>query len=348
MSEGPYGTPPDEPAPAGPPADTPAPQSEVPPAAEPPAEPGAAAAPGPAPEPGGYYPPPAYAAAPPPRGRSAGPLIAGVIIVVVLIAAIGGYVVGGYAYATTRLNNATSAYNKVVDHMNGYNDTINGLSNQLTGTDTSASASTLQSDKTVIAQIVTKSQAAQGQIDQDDASLQQADSGLHENAWLTLVRKNDIDKASTRLAHERNALAVAKEITADYVQIGTFYQTFFDVAIDVQDLGTKAQASDISGASAADEKLKTDVAKAISEDKAPGLPTTMDTFLKDLQALANDFSALVNAKDSAAQTAAESALESDGNKVQSFDYNQLSTAVHDYYQPLIDKFNSEVDKANNS
>lgn len=277
------------------------------------------------------------------------PIIAGVVIVVVLVAAIGAYVVGGYAYATTRLNSATSSYNKVVDHLNSLNDTVNGLGDKLTNTNAaSASATDLQNDKAVIAQIVTKSQAAQGQIDDDDTSLAQAQSSLQENQWLTVIRKGDMDKAQTRIGHERKALALAKTITADYVQVGTFYQTFFDVAIDVDTLGTKAQAADITGASAADEKLKTDTAKAISQDKAPGLPPEMDTFLQDIAALAKDFSALVNAKDASTESAAETALQADVQKIQDFDFNKIGTAVHDYYQPLIDNFNSEVDRANKS
>lgn len=366
MNSGPHGTPPED----APPPEAPQPPSqtpETPPAAEsggappeqappswlatppqapPPEPPSAGSEPG-YPEPG-YSQPPAYAAAPPPR-RSMVPIIAGVVIVVVLIAAIGAYVVGGYAYATTRLNSATSSYNTVVDHLNSLNDTVNGLGDKLTNTNAaSASAADLQTDKGLIAQIVTKSQAAQGQIDNDDTSLAQAQSNLQEGQWLTVVRKGDIDKAQTRIGHERKALALAKTITADYVQIGTFYQTFFDVAIDVDTLGTKAQAADITGASAADEKLKTDTAKAITEDKAPGLPPEMDTFLQDIAALAKDFSALVNAKDSSTESAAETALQGDVQKIQNFDFNKIGTAVHDYYQPLIDSFNSEVDKANKS
>ena len=343
---GPFGTEPEsQPEPPGetPPAqpEPPAAQSEAAPAPAP----GVGAEPG---YPSAYAPPPGYAAGPPPR-RSSLPLIAGVVIAVLVIAAIGAYVVGGYAYASTRLSSANSSYNKSVDHLNSLNDTINGLNDKLTNTNAaSASAGDLQTDKTAIGQIVTKSQAAQGQIDQDDASLARSESGLNENQWLTLVRKSDIDKALTRIGHERKALAIAKKLTADYVEIGTFYQTFFDVAVDIDTLGTKAQASDVSGASAADEKLKTDTAKAISEDKAPGLPAEVDTFLKQVASLANDFSALVNAKDTATESAAETALESDATKIQGTDFNKISTAIQSYYQPLIDSFNAEVDKANKS
>jgi hypothetical protein len=275
------------------------------------------------------------------------PLIAIVVIVVVLIAAIGAYVVGGYAYATSKLNSAQAAYNKVVDHQNDLNDTVNALGDKLTGAGlTSSSSSQLESDKTLITQIVTKSQSAQGQINQDDSSLADAQSGLTQNQWLTVIRKPDIDKSSARLGHARKALSIAKEITADYVKIGTFYEAFFDVAIDAETLGTKAQASDLTGASAADEKLKTDVAKAISLDKAPGLPPEFDSFLKDVQTFANDFASVVNAKTSAQANAADAALQADVKKLQAADFSKISSEIDSYYKPLIDSYNSEVDKAN--
>jgi hypothetical protein len=274
------------------------------------------------------------------------PLIAIVLIVVVLIAAIGAYVVGGYAYATSKLNSATTAYNKVVDHQNDLNDTVNALGDKLTSAGINSTSADLQSDRSLIVQIVSKSQSAQGQIDQDDASLAEAQSGLSQNQWMTVIRKPDIDRSSARLDHARKALSIAKEITKDNVQIGTFYESFFDVAIDADTLGTKAEASDISGASAADEKLKTDAAKAISLDKAPGLPPEIDAFLHDVQAFANDFSNLVNAKTSSQANAADQALQADLKKIEGYDFSKISSEIDSYYKPLLDSYKSEVDKAN--
>ena len=206
----------------------------------------------------------------PSKQRNVGAIIAVVLVVVVLVAAIGAYLVAGVAYAQNRLSSAHTAYNTVVHHQNDLNSTINGLSDKFTGADaTSTSQTELQSAKTLLATFVRKSQEAQGQIATDDESLATADAGLKENQWLTLLRKGEMDKESTRIGHARKALKAAKTITADYVQIGTFYQAFFDVLIDEYTLGTKAQAQDLTGVAAADEKLKTDVAKAITLDKAP-------------------------------------------------------------------------------
>ena len=284
---------------------------------------------------------------PPPKRRSVGAIIALVLVVVVVIAAVGAYLVAGVAYAQSRLSSATTAYNNVVHHQNDLNSTINSLSDKFTGADvTSVTASDLQADKNLLTQFVSKSQDAQGQISSDDESLAKADSGLKENQWLTLLRRGDIDKESTRIGHARKALAAARVITADYVQFGTFYQSFFDVLIDEYTLGTKAQAQDLTGVAAADEKLKTDVAKAISLDKAPGVPAAVDGFLKDTQQLANDFSALLNARTREAADAAEKALQADLQKIEAVDWTKVASDVDAFYKPLIDEYNSEVDKAN--
>src|SRR5881296_3937172 len=286
-----------------------------------------------------YYPPPGEAMAKPSKQRNVGAIIAVVLVVVVLVA--------GVAYAQNRLSSANTAYNTVVHHQNDLNSTINGLSDKFTGADaTSTSQSDLQSAKSLLATFVSKSQDAQGQIAKDDESLATADQGLKENQWLTLLRKGEMDKESTRIGHARKALAAAKTITADYVQIGTFYQAFFDVLIDEYTLGTKAQAQDLTGVAAADEKLKTDVAKAITLDKAPGVPTAVDGFLKDTMQLANDFGALLNARTQAAVDAAEKALQADLQKIEAVDWTKVTADVDAFYKPLIDEYNSEVDKAN--
>src|SRR6058998_1789514 len=65
-----------------------------------------------------YYPPPGEAMAQPSKQRNVGAIIAVVLVVVVLVAAIGAYLVAGVAYAQNRLSSANTAYNTVVHHQN--------------------------------------------------------------------------------------------------------------------------------------------------------------------------------------------------------------------------------------
>lgn len=368
------GPPSDAPPPEPPPGETPAaePPPEETPAAEPPAaEPPAAAEPAgraepaaesapseptpaqPAPEtaapPQAYFPPPMGQPGVAPHRRGAGPLIAIIVVVVVVIVAVLGYGVGGYAYAGAKLNDAQDKYNAVVDHQNTLNDTLRSLDTSFPDVSGSASASSVTQAKANVSQMITKSQDAQPQIASDDASLASASSSLDQNSWLTVLRKPDIDKAHSRIDHLRKALALAKTLTADYVQVGNFEQALLDVVSDLDDLSAKASASDLTGADAADQKLKTDIDKAISLDKAPGLPATMDQLLQALKALGNDFGTLISDARSGNQAgaqAAENALMADATKIQAIDESKMDTDIKGYYDPLVAQYNSEISAAN--
>jgi hypothetical protein len=277
-----------------------------------------------------------------------GPLIPIILIVILVVVALVAYAGIGYAYAQGRVNSARDTYNAVITDANKYTDTVNSASTLSAG---AFNAASIAEAKAKYADLVKKSQDAQPQIQSDDAKLADADSNLHQNSWLTLAGKSSIDKMSTKIGHLRNALGAAKEISGDYVQLGTFYETLADAIGDLDTFTTKAQASDFTGATGALDKLKTDTAKAITEDKAPGLPPEADTFLKDLQTVANDFSAVINAAvsgDESAYNTAVSKGDADVAKLQADDTNAIDAKTQAFYKPLIDKYNSEIDAANNT
>jgi len=306
------------------------------------------------PSPYAYAAPPLGAMAAPRPPRSMAPLIAIIVAAIIVVVAVVAYAGIGYAYAQGRLSSSRNTYNSVVDHENKYTDTINALNGKLTGTNiTSAASADLTADQALVGQLISQSQAAGPGIDSDDAALAKADSDLKQNQWLTAISRSDLDKMSTRIGHMRKALADAKTITADYVQLGTFYQTFLTVALDFDVLGTQFQSSNpnFTDFASALTKLKNDTTKAISLDKAPGLPADLDTFLKNVQAFTTDLTNLVNAlasNDSAAANSAEAAATADGTKLDSTDFNSVGNAIASFYKPLIDDYNSEIDKANNT
>src|SRR5207245_3087353 len=131
--------------------------------------------------------------------------------------------------------------------------------------------------------LVSQSQAAQPTITADDASLAAAQSRLNESAWLTVLNRSNLNQVSVKIGHERIALARAKTITRDMVQLGTFFQAYDDAFLDLDTVSTKEQASDFSGATAAIAKLKTDTAKAIQLYATPALPTDMKQLLTEPQ-----------------------------------------------------------------
>lgn len=343
---------------AGPPDQGPSETQETPEPphseAAPPPPPEAPPPPPEAPAPYSYAPPPGAMAPPPAPRRGMGPLVAIIGVVIIVIVAVLGYAVVGYAVAQGKLSSAQNTYNTVVGHENKYTDAINALGTKITGANFgSAPSSDLQSLQTVISQFVTQAQAAGPGIESDDQALAKADSDLKSTEWLTLVSNGDINKASTRIGHIRKALADAKVITADYVQVGTFYQAFLTLALDFDALGKQFSATNpnFTAIASALDKLKTDTAKAISLDKAPGLPSDLDAYLKLVQQVTTDLTNLINAAvngDSSGVDAANAQAQADATKLDDTDFNKISGEIDSFYKPLIDDYNAEIDKANNT
>jgi len=275
-----------------------------------------------------------------------------VLVVLLVILAGGGYAVGGFVYANSKVNSATDAYNKVVDHENALTDLFNKLDAQFKSNNNdpaSASSDSIKQDKTLNLQLASQSKSAQPTVESDDTALANAASSLNENSWLTALGKSSIDKSTTRINHARAALAIAKTILADSILYGTFYASVDDAALDLDALDTAANAGDLNAIDSAIQTLKSDVTKAIQEDNAPGVASQMDPFLKDLQKLATDFSALVaavRAGDTNKVNTIVKQLDADTTKLDGYDFDAMGTSEQAYYKALIDKYNAEIDAAN--
>src|SRR4029077_2359103 len=183
--QGPGDFPPPTPPPDAPPP-PPAPPSEPPP------PPGPYAA---------YAAPPSRMAPAPRRGM--GPLLPIILVVVIVVVAVVAYAGIGYAYAQGRESSARDTYNAVIAHANSYTDTVNAMSSLNSN---AFSAANLQQAKASYADLVTKSQNVQGQIDADKAKLSDADSSLKQTSWLTVISKSSLDRWSTKIGHLQKAL----------------------------------------------------------------------------------------------------------------------------------------------
>jgi hypothetical protein len=285
-----------------------------------------------------------------PTPRSTRTVVIAVILGAVLVVAAIGFAGAGYAFSSSRLDSARNVYNDVVTHQNAITDEFNNINSKLTAVNlTSSSPTDYQQSHDAYVQLVSQSQAAQPMITADDASLAAAQSRLNENAWLTVLNRSNLNQVSAKIGHERNALATAKTITGDMVQLGTFFQVYDAAFLDLDTVSSKEQASDFSGAAAAIAKLKTDTAKAIQLSGAPGLPPEMKLLMTDMQTLAVDNAKLLDdaiKSDANAAQADVKAVEADVAKLEAYNYDKIINQVKAFYQPLIDAFNSEVAKAN--
>lgn len=296
-------------------------------------------------------PPQAYAAPAPPASRTQRSLLIGLGAVGVVILLVIAYVAIGLVDAEAKLAKAQSTYNTVIHHQNSVIETDKGLVSKLPSSDTTTGTSTasIQQEKATIDQIISQAKSSQPQIASDRDAMTNADAQLKSEQWLTVVSRSRLDSQSKKDGYLLAALADSKKIADDYVAVGPFLDAFLDVTADVEDLGNKVNAKDLSGLAVTNEKLKADLAKAIQADKAPGLPPEVDTFLHLIQAFSTDMTNVLNAAgrgDNGAFDAANASLQSDSTKLENFDYPTMSGKIQNFYQSLIDVYNADIDKAN--
>lgn len=264
---------------------------------------------------------------------------------------VGGYVGFGYGLAQGRLQDADRALDAAHDHQLAVVAFHNALVDQLRAMDLSdaATIADLQKAKATNAQIGSQDARAVTQMKSDDAELASAKRQLRQDQWLTALSRRHLDRDATRIDHMRSALAIAMTLNADYVQDGKFFDANFDVVIDDVTGRNKADASDWAGAAAATEQLRTDLARAMQLDKAPGLPPEVDKLLQLVQSWATDYANLLNAvfnNDDSAYNSADAAQRADANKLADFDYRGIEDDFQGFYQPLIDEYQAEFQEAN--
>jgi hypothetical protein len=273
--------------------------------------------------------------------------IIAIVIVVIVVIGIIGYAVAGFAYASTRVAGANRSLNTVVSHQNSLNTTFKDLDTKFSGLNSSSTFDP-KAAHALIDQFVANATAAGTAVDQDDASLISARASLDEQNWLTALSKGSLDKEAQRIDHARKGLSSARTIAADYVQDGQFLQSFLDAATDLDTLGTQSANADLAAAKATLVTMKSHVDKALQLSTAPGLPTELHDLMVDFQSLVADFGKLLDAAaagDNNAITSSEQAVEKDATKISGYNFDQISTEIDAYYKPLVDTFNSEMQKA---
>lgn len=290
------------------------------------------------------------AAVRPPRNMR--PIIAAAVIVALGLVAVIGYAVAGYAFSSSRLDSARNTYNAIASHQNAITVEFNSINSRVTAVKfVTSGLADYKKNRAAFDLLVSQSQAAQATFSSDDNSLVAAQASLSDNSWLTVFNRSSLDRASAKIGHWRKALASAKTITEDLVQLGTFFQAYDDSLIDLDTMAAKAKANDFLAMMSAISALKTDVAKAIQLSSAPGVPPDMKQLLTDLQTFAVDLLNLVNdalARNTSAVQADASQIKADGTTVDSYDFVTINTEIVSFYQPLVDAYNSEVFKANST
>ena len=299
-----------------------------------------------------YQAPPAYGMPPSPPPRRRGGLIAIIAIALVVLLVAGGYLIGGFVVAQGKLSSSRTTYNDVMNRQNQLTELMNGVNTKFGAVDVSnPTKQNVQQATTLTQQLVTDSQNALPRISNDDSALAGAQASLKDSEWLTVLSRSSLDQRSVKIGYLRSALQVAKTEMGDLVQYGNFSLALLAAVNDFLSIGDAAQNRDFPGMTSAVTTLKSDVAKGISLDHAPGLLSQVDLFMHDLMSVANDFSALISAAasgNSAAITKAENTLNTDTDKLQGYDFASWSAEAIRFYDNLKTEYNSDIDKANNA
>jgi len=273
-------------------------------------------------------------------------IIAAVVIVIVLVGII-GYAVTGLAFAQTRVGNADRTLSTVISHQNNLNSTFTDLNSKFNSLSSGAAFDPRQA-RTLFEQFAANETAAGVTNDQDDKSLATARATLGEKEWLTLIARASLDTEAAKIGHARKALSIAKTAAAGYVLDGQYFQMYFQVQVDFEQVNTQVASADFAGATATLTTMKTHVDKGLELSNAPGLPSELHSVMIDLGTLVNDFGKLLAAaasNDDTAVTNAENSVQVDASKLGTYKVDKIMAEIGAFYKPMFDTIDSEMAKA---
>lgn len=268
-------------------------------------------------------------------------VVAVIGIVALLIVVVGGYGAAGYISASNRLTTANHAVAGAVAHRKGFDDAPSTFVGQSSDT-ASLRAGADSFVKTWSDQSDT--------IASDEKALASADAGLHQQQWLTVIRRGNLDTASSRIAHARKALAAAQTAANEHVLEGQFLQAYAAIFTDFDAVATDAQSHDAAGARTAALKMVADAEHASSLLTDPQFPTELQQVVSGLRTFAQDLVDYLNALaagDSAAISSLKAKTNTDLANLGNVDTSSIDSKIDQYYQPYLDTYHSELTRAEN-
>jgi hypothetical protein len=270
-------------------------------------------------------------------------VITAVVVVAVLLIGAIAYVSAGYAFASSRISDATNAVNALNAHRGYVNATFDLLGTQLTSFEAMLDPKV---GKSAATQLTTETQSMATLVGGDDLAMAAARSHLNDQQWLTSISSGRLTASSSRIDHARKAAATVKSATSDYMLLGQFFQAYYQALFDWDTMSTDAKNRDFVGMASQDALLKVDAAKALQlAANAPGLPTQYHDYLIILPTFADDVGKELGAHTTADFDAAAKRVDADQTAMNAVDFAGTSAKIKSYYQHYRDDFNLELDKA---
>jgi hypothetical protein len=268
-------------------------------------------------------------------------------VISALIFGLIGYASLGLAFAGTRIAAAERTVDTVVSHQNTLNATFHTINIQLTALGARTSFDAPQTIA-LVEQSVANAELASRTVAQDEASLREADSRLHQHPWLTLMSNSALARTSSHLGHARQALVIARSIAADEVQDGQFWRALYGGLADLGELNRQRDAGDLTGARQSLARMSSDVDGASALAGSPGLPPELAMLAGDLHKLVVDYTRQMDAEaagsyDTAAAISVD--VSADTTRVATVDVGGVGAKIEAFYRSQIDRYNQEIGAA---
>jgi len=266
-------------------------------------------------------------------------ILTAVAVVAVLLVVGGAYGVAGYVIAGNKITAANRAIDAATSHRSGFDNAPSTFDIQR------SDAKAFQSDAAAWMQAWTSQSTT---IASDDSALTGAAGKLHDQQWLTVVRKGSLDSASARAGHAHKALDTAKTIATHRLAEGKFLVAYATFLNDVETFITKEQGGDELGALASASQFPIDADKAVSLSADPQFPAELGAYMRSVATVFKDLVDYLNAVtkgDSATAKTLQAKTNDDINAGKQIDISQVSTKVDEFYQPYLDTYHKELSLA---
>jgi hypothetical protein len=264
-----------------------------------------------------------------------------------LVAGIIAYAVLGIALAGSRVAAAEHAVDQTVSHQNTLNATFGDINSQLTALGKKPSFDSAQA-LVLVDRSVANSRVAAKTVDQDDTALRDAEARLRAQPWLTMVRGSSVERASTRVGHAREAMAIARSMAADQISAGRFWQALYGALADLGTLGRQHDGADLAGAHSSVAQMKVHADQAAQLSTSRGMPPEMAALSADLQKLAADYGHELDAESAGNYDAASliaTDVATDKAKIGGYNVDRIGAEIDAYFKPSIDRYNAEIHAA---
>jgi len=263
-------------------------------------------------------------------------ILTAVAVVALLLVVGGAYGIAGYVTAGNKLSSANTALGTTTSHRSAFDNAPTTFDLQR------SDAKAFQSDAAAWVQAWTSQSTT---IASDDATLTAAGGKLHDQQWLTVIRKGSLDSASARIDHAHKAMDAAKTIAVDRQAEGKFLVAYSTLLSDLETFVTKEQSGDELGALATASLLPADADKAVSLSGDPQFPSELGAYMQSLSTVTKDLVAYLNALtkgDTATANSIQTKTNNDINAGKLIDISQISTKIDTFYQPYMDTYHKEL------